>query len=130
MTTALNFDGAWIAFVLGCIAGAVPGLYFYSSDWLGGYASWPRRMIRLAHISFFGLGGMNLGFALTARTLGITEHLEVPSLLLLASLVSMPLVCWLSAWRPQGRHLFFLPAGAALIGCAWFAWLVMYVQGA
>ena len=59
-----NLLAAWIGFSLGCLAGAIPGLFFHRDDWLGGYASWQRRMIRLAHIAFFGIGFLNLGFAL------------------------------------------------------------------
>jgi hypothetical protein len=28
----------------------------------------------------------------------------------------MPLVCYLAAWRPPMRHLFFLPVGCVLVG--------------
>lgn len=51
----INIYAAWIAFLLGCIAGAVPGLFLHRGDWLGGCTAWPRRMVRLAHISFFGI---------------------------------------------------------------------------
>jgi len=40
----------WIAFLLGGLAGAIPGLFFHHPDWLGGYSSWRRRMIRLDHL--------------------------------------------------------------------------------
>jgi len=69
----INIQVAWVGFLLGCLAGAIPGLFFHNSDWLGGYASWQRRMIRLAHIAFFGIGFINLSFALTARTLEIGD---------------------------------------------------------
>ena len=120
-----NIQAAWIGFLLGCMAGAVPGLFFYGSDWLGGYASWRRRMTRLAHISFFGLGFINLGFGLTANVLAIDTGLAVPSTLLIVGAVAMPLVCYLSAWRPFGRHLFFIPAASVTVGVALFAWKVV-----
>ena len=59
----VNLHAAWIGFFAGCLAGAIPGLFFHGSDWLGGYASWPRRMIRLGHVAFFGIGFLNLAFA-------------------------------------------------------------------
>ena len=52
----LNFYAAWLGILLGFIAGAVLGLFFHKENWLGGYASWPRRMARLGHISFFSCG--------------------------------------------------------------------------
>ncbi len=70
---AINVYAAWIAFLLGGLAGAASGLFFHNEQWLGGYGSWPRRMIRLGHIAFFGLGLLNLSAAPTARALGITS---------------------------------------------------------
>ena len=67
----MNITAAWIGFALGCVSGAIPGLFFHKMDWLGGYTSWPRRLIRLAHIAFFGIGFLNLGLGLTGHVLGI-----------------------------------------------------------
>ena len=122
----VNLHAAWIGFLLGCLAGAVPGMFFHQENWLGGYPSWPRRMIRLAHISFFGLGGLNLAFALTARTLGLNAGLQWPSALLLAGAATMPAVCYLSAWKSSFRHLFFIPALSVTCGVALFAWRILF----
>jgi hypothetical protein len=121
----INLQAAWVGFLLGCVAGAVAGLFFHNSDWLGGYASWPRRMIRLAHIAFFGLGFINLAFALTARALGLDAGLQSTSFLLIAGAVAMPTVCYLSAWKPIFRHLFFIPALSVTLGIALFAWRIL-----
>ena len=44
-----------IGICLGCAAGAVQGLFFHREDWLGGYHSWPRRIIvRSSAASFCG----------------------------------------------------------------------------
>jgi len=51
----INLQAGWVGILLGCLAGEVPGLFFQKNDWQGGYASWRRRMIRLAHIAFFGI---------------------------------------------------------------------------
>ena len=121
----INIEAAWVGFLLGCVAGAVTGLFFHKNDWLGGYASWPRRMIRLAHISFFGIGFINLAFALTARALGLEAGLQGISLLLIAGAVTMPTVCYLSAWKPGFRNIFFIPAMSVTIGIALFAWRII-----
>lgn len=104
---------AWIGFALGAISGAIPGLFFHKYGWLGGYASWPRRLIRLAHISFFGIGFLNLGLGLTSIALNIESVLA--SNLMLVGTVMMPTVCYLSAFKPVFRHLFFIPAGSVLL---------------
>lgn len=118
-----NLLAGWIAILLGFAAGAVPGLFFQMEDWLGGYGSWRRRLVRLAHISFFGLGSLNVLFALSAGSLGLAtcdSLLEWASALLLGGLVAMPAVCYLSAWRQPLRHLFFVPVTCLVLGVALF----------
>jgi len=114
----INLVAAWIGFLLGGISGAVPGLFFYRYDWLGGYTSWPRRMIRLGHIAFFGIGFLNLGMGLTMLMLGIES--ATASALLLTGAAAMPLLCYLSAFKPAFRHLFFIPAGSVILSIILF----------
>ena len=114
----ININAAWIGFLLGCISGAVPGLFFHGQNWLGGYASWRRRLMRLGHISFFGIGFLNLGMGLTGLALGVTS--APASMLMLVGAVAMPLVCYASAFRPVCRHLFFIPAGSVTLSTILF----------
>jgi hypothetical protein len=120
----INIHAAWIGFFLGCLAGAITGLFFHNNDWLGGYGAWRRRMIRLAHIAFFGIGLLNLSFALTARSLGFEAGLQPTSALLIVGAVAMPLVCYLSAWKMAFRHLFFIPAISVTVGIGLFLWRI------
>ena len=73
----INIIAAWIGFLAGCLSGAIPGLFFHKKDWVGGYSSWARRLIRLAHISFFGIGLLNISLAFTARTMGLESELNI-----------------------------------------------------
>ena len=104
------------------LAGAAQGLFFHRAEWLGGYESWRRRLMRLGHVSFFGLAFVNLAFAVTLRSVGVADAATLPSslawssTLLIVGAVSMPLVCYLSAWRQAFRHLFFVPVGSLLVG--------------
>ena len=124
----MNLYAAWVGILIGCIAGAIPGLFFHRETWLGGYASWRRRLIRLGHISFFGLGLINLSFALTVRSLGLQESTVVfSSVLLLCGAVLMPTVCYLSAWKSGFRNLFFLPAGSMILGLSTFVWRIFSI---
>ena len=66
---AMNLYIGWIAVLGGLLAGATAGMFFDKEDWLGGYGSWRRRMLRLAHISLVGTGLLNLAFALSVRSL-------------------------------------------------------------
>ncbi|HXR49058.1 MAG TPA: hypothetical protein VN784_16610, partial [Candidatus Limnocylindrales bacterium] len=57
-----NLFLAWLWILLGFVTGMALGLFFHHENWLGGYGSFKRRMYRLGHISFFGLGAVNLLF--------------------------------------------------------------------
>lgn len=111
----INVLAAWIGFLAGMVSGVIPGLMFRGEKWMGGYTSWERRLTRLGHISFFGLGFINLAFGLTMRSMGITEGLYWPSLLFIVGAISMPTVCYLCAWKPVIRHLFFIPVLSLII---------------
>ena len=100
---------AWVAILVGLLSGTVIGLFFHREEWLGGYHSWRRRMVRLGHVAFLGTGLLNLAFAMTVGALGLGRALRLPSALFILSAVSMPAVCFLAAWRRPLRHLFFIP---------------------
>ncbi len=124
MVAHANLLAGWIGILVGFVAGAVAGLFFWREEWLGGYGSWRRRMVRLGHISFFGLGLINILFALTVGVLGIaaSRALAWSSALLIAGAIFMPLVCYLSAWRMNMRHLFPIPVSCLLIGAVILIW--------
>jgi hypothetical protein len=116
----INFRVGWLAILIGLVAGTGLGLFFHKEDWLGGYASWRRRMVRLGHISFFGTGFLNLAFALSAEHLGLA-HLPWPSsVAFVIGAVSMPTVCFLAAWQRSCRHLFVIPVASLLYATADF----------
>ena len=117
MVAGLNLWLGWTSVLGGVLSGAIIGLLFHREDWLGGYNSFPRRLVRLGHISFFGLGILNILFALSAGTLHLSgSYLQVSSAAFVVALVTMPICCFLTAWRKPLRHLFPVPVGAAAIG--------------
>ncbi len=120
-----NLAAGWIGMVLGFLAGALPGLFFWREEWLGGYGSWKRRMLRLGHISFFGLGLINIQFALTVAVLGIprSQALAWSSALLIAGAIAMPLVCYLAAWKMSLRQLFPVPVACLLSAVVILVWV-------
>ena len=109
MNCSINLFAGWVCFLLGAISGALIGLGFYREDWLGGYGSFRRRLMRLGHIAFFGLGLINILFALSASGRSVVNGLHAASLLLVGGAATMPLLCFLSAWKPGFRHFFFIP---------------------
>ena len=80
-------------------------------------------MVRLGHISFFGIGFINLAYALSLDYLVISCPHRLPSSLLIIGAAAMPTVCYLAAWRKFFRHLFFIPAGSVILGVAAFIYL-------
>jgi len=112
----INWYFGWISILLAFVTGAIIGLFFYKEDFLGGYTSFRRRILRLGHIAQAALGMMNV----VAGNSQITTGVDYPLLAqwsLIAGGISMPVVCFLSAWKPGYRHLFFVPV-VSLIAAA------------
>ena len=116
---AINLIGGWSAMLAGVLSGSVAGLLFHDENWLGGYSSFRRRLTRLGHISFFGLGFVNLLFAATATQLFLPRgYFTVASVGLILGVITMPICCYLTAWRKPMRHLFPIPVLSVAIGIA------------
>jgi hypothetical protein len=91
--------------------------FFHQDGWMGGYGSFQRRMIRLGHISFFGLGILNVLFAFTAAHLNsVSWYIHIASYGFISGMVTMPLCCFLTAWRESFRRLFPVPVVCVLAG--------------
>jgi hypothetical protein len=116
----LNLYAAWAGILGACLAGAVTGMFFHQENWLGGYSSWERRMVRLGHISFFGLGMVNFLYDYTVLQFNLSLSSPYSSWLLVIGLITMPLVCYLSAFKKFFRHLFFIPVLSVLSGIILF----------
>lgn len=115
----INLLLAWLWILLGFGSGMVLGMFFRGEGWLGGYASFQRRMYRLAHISFFGLGAVNLLFWLTAKNVsaaGILVH--VASLAFIVGAITMPVCCVVMAHFPKAHLIFTVPVVALILGGA------------
>ena len=113
----INLIGGWLGMLGGVLSGAVVGLFFHREDWMGGYGSYRRRLTRLGHISFFGLGFLNLVFAATSVQLSLNGwYLALASWALVIGAAAMPVCCFLTAWRKPMRHLFPVPVFAVTAG--------------
>lgn len=114
---SLNLFAGWVGTLGGVISGAVIGLFFHQEGWLQGYSSFPRRMARLGHISFWGLGFLNMMFAFSVRFAELSGiHAQVASVGFIVGLVTMPLCCFVTAWWKVFRFLFPIPVLSVLIG--------------
>lgn len=112
-----NLALAWLWILLGFVSGMVLGMFFRGENWLGGYASFKRRMYRLGHISFFGLGAVNLLFCLTVQNFSLAgKGLGVASWLFVIGAVSMPLCCAVMANWPKAHLIFAVPVMSLIAG--------------
>lgn len=123
----VSLAAGWMSMLGGVLSGSLMGLFFHREEWLGGYGSFRRRLVRLGHISFFGLGLINVLFALSisARAIPLPAA-RIAAAGLLLGMVTMPACCFLTAWKAPLRHLFPIPVAAVLTGiCGLLAgWLV------
>jgi len=111
-----NLWAGWTGMMFGLVSGAVIGLKFHHEDFAGGYASFRRRMLRIGHLAFFGLGIINVLFALTLTSSGVAlSYPAVASASLAAAVFVMPVVCFLTAWKKPFRHIFPLPVSLVAI---------------
>lgn len=117
LSTHINLIIAWLWILLCFVTGMVQGMFFHGENWLGGYGSFKRRMYRLGHISFFGLGVVNLCFYLTMHSLSSAGHFAGPaSWLFIVGAVSMPVCCVLMAHFPKTHALFAVPVLSLITG--------------
>ena len=120
---SINLFFGWVGLLAGVVSGAIIGLFFHRDDWMGGYDSYRRRLTRLGHISFFGLGFVNILFGLTVAALPLSgDLLPLASRCFLVGAASMPVCCFLSAWHKPYRHLFPVPVASVLLGIVLMLW--------
>jgi hypothetical protein len=106
MSFPFNFVAGWWLVLAAFVSGAVIGLGFHREDFLGGYGSFRRRLLRLGHVALAALGLINVVYGLSP---GAGSRTDLPGLLLFGGAVAMPAVCFLAAWRQPFRAFFFIP---------------------
>lgn len=105
----LNLLFAWLGILLGFVSGMFLGFFFQREDWLGGYGSFPRRLYRLGHISFFGLGVVNLMFHFTVQTFARDALITAAGWFFILGAMTMPVCCVVMAHVPRAKMLFAVP---------------------
>ncbi|MEO5879524.1 MAG: hypothetical protein ABIR22_05115 [Candidatus Eisenbacteria bacterium] len=113
----------WCSILAGFLTGMLLGMGFHREEFLGGYASLRRRMLRLGHIALVALGGLNVLFALSASQLRLgPAALAVASGAWMFGGVAMPLCCALMAFWPAVRPLFALPIVSLSLAAGLVIW--------
>lgn len=111
----MNWYFGWGAILTAFLTGAILGLNFWRDDFMGGYASFRRRIARLGHIALAALGMINILYSFAARGSELSLETQIASFGFIIGGVTMPAVCFLTAWRSGFRHLFFIPVTALVI---------------
>jgi hypothetical protein len=111
----LNWQIGWWLILLSFVTGAGIGLFFHREDFLGGYNSFRRRIVRLGHIALAALGMLNVIYSYSSWPVPETTAAMVASCGFVVGGIAMPAVCFLTGWRAGFRMLFFIPVLALLI---------------
>jgi hypothetical protein len=119
----INWYFGWGMILSAFVTGAIIGLFFHREDFLGGYASFSRRILRLGHIALAALGMVNILFSLTPMPSEPSWRVSVASIGFIVGGLTMPAVCFLSAWRAGFRHLFFIPVTALIVASIQTFWI-------
>lgn len=115
------FGWSWI--LCGFLTGMVIGLKFHHEEWLGGYGSHQRRLIRLGHISFLGLGILNILFAYSLVRINLAPSLlSVASITFIVGGITMPISCGLLAWNKRFHFVFYIPVSSLILAAVLTVW--------
>jgi hypothetical protein len=124
----MNRTVGWISLVVGIATGLVMGLWSFDGPmttpaWLGEYGDTARRLARLGHIAFIGLGVINILIAhelpqsaLNARGRRLaSRHMNFGNIVL-------PITLFVAAaWRPA-KYAMAIPATAVFVALCLTAW--------
>lgn len=119
----MNWYVGWGMILTAFLTGAALGLCFHREDFLGGYASFRRRILRLGHIALAALGTINVLYSVSAPVSSGLSQTQVASLGFVIGGLSMPAVCFLTSWRAEFRCLFFIPVTALIVAVMYTLWM-------
>jgi hypothetical protein len=112
----------WWLVTAGFVSGAGIGLLAQNEQWLGGYASRTRRLLRLGHIALVALGGLNVAWPMTDVARTASSLVPIVTWCFVVGGLTMGPACFLAAWRWPCRPLFIIPATALIVGACLAGW--------
>ncbi|MHC4953406.1 MAG: hypothetical protein ACYTGZ_05905 [Planctomycetota bacterium] len=116
-----NREVAWWSLALGAATGTVLGLWSFDGPvptppFLGAYDETARRLARLGHIAFFGLGFLNLFVARELPRLGLTEGgRRLAARAMNFGNLGLPLTLFAASAYAPLKYAMALPASAVLL---------------
>lgn len=123
-----NRTVGWWSLATGIAVGLVIGLWSFDGPmatpaWVGEYTDTSRRLIRLGHIAFIGLGMLNILLASElARTSLTPRAARLASSLMVIGNIWLPvLLLGAGVWRPL-KYLMGIPATCVFVALVLAAW--------
>lgn len=126
----LNLSIGWLWILFGFLSGSLIGFnfHFLKENWLDGYSSPKRRLFRLGHISFFGLGFVNLIYYFTFNNLLSSSVLtDIASLGFVIGAITMPLCCFSIGVYPRIKNVFYIPVVSLILSCIITVWEIFNI---
>jgi hypothetical protein len=114
----------WISLVVGAGTGLILGLWSFNGPvevpaWLGGYQEVSRRLARLGHIAFFGLGILNILVARELPRLTIGRSLlRAASITMNLGNVLLPTALFAAAASHPFKYFLPFPASCVFVALA------------
>ncbi len=119
----IAFGWSWMCFgfIMGMVMGTRVEQFGMNTldrgpDWLGGYESVPRRLLRLAHVAFIMLPLLNIVFGqhIDAALVSL-EWKRVASGSMIFGAIGIPLLCLAAVFYRPAKVLLGVPATAVLV---------------
>ncbi|MEZ5274858.1 MAG: hypothetical protein R3F07_00595 [Opitutaceae bacterium] len=124
----LNRVVAWFCLVLGAGTGLVMGIWSFDGPvrvpaWLGDYGETSRRLARLGHIAFFGIGMLNLFVVAELRRIHLSRLLARVALMAMNfGNIFLPLSLFLAAGFRPLKYFMSVPATLVFVALVIVAW--------
>lgn len=118
----LNWYVGWALLLSAFVTGSIIGWFFQRDDFLGGYMSFRRRLIRLGHVAQAALGIVNVLYGLSPWPQESTSQARAASLAFLTGGITMPVVCFLTGWKKSFYRFFFVPVAALILAVLLTLW--------
>ena len=126
----IAFGWAWmcLGFIMGMVMGTRVEQFGVNTlkrgpDWLGGYESVPRRLLRLSHVAFIMLPLLNIVFGQHIDAALVSfEWKRLASGSMIFGAIGVPLLCLTAAFYRPAKLFLGVPATAVLVANAIIAY--------
>jgi hypothetical protein len=124
----LNRRVGWISMAVGVGTGLILGMWSFDGpmavpEWLGEYGSTSRRLVRLGHIAWLGLGILDVLLANELPRLALSPAMKrVASVAMAFGNVFLPLTLFAAGYSRAWKYAMPLPATAVFLALVLVAW--------